>query len=124
MSFLKFNFSIAVLGILLSIDALGLGSGIIADHSRRSDFSLETALFPPPTCISCAVSTQVPKEKTDSPPSWFCFALGTWYDYYEGYCQRYACSNGFYYTGPHWTWNGCSPEPYTAPLCPAGTCVP
>lgn len=119
------NSIVATAGLIVSIDALGISSGASIDPLDHEMLTVVAPASPPPKCTgTCSPSTTVPKEKTDAPPSPFCQLLNADYDYFEGYCQKYVCSNGYYYTGPFWTWGECVPDPIYWPPCPGGTCVP
>lgn len=120
-----FNYS-AIFGGLISILFLtGLCQAVSLDHGELQPPFFELSMMTP-TCVDCTVSFTVRKDKTDSPPSFYCWVIvGSSYDYWTGHCQRYQCSNGFYYTGPHWTtWAGCESSQVTPGTCPTGTCSP
>jgi hypothetical protein len=79
-----------------------------------------------PTCVNCVVSTQIQKLQTITDMGCSYFTQGE--DPYleeTAYCQRYACSNGYYYTFSGWSpTNVCLANPLTATPCPTGSCTP
>ncbi|AIE85396.1 hypothetical protein [Fimbriimonas ginsengisoli] len=78
-----------------------------------------------PVCLNCFPDTQIDKEKSQL--DYGCGLSsknGTPYAILTGTCQRYQCSNGFYYGWSGWSaTNRCSDHQYDAAPCPEGNCT-
>jgi len=77
-----------------------------------------------PICLTCGADIQIVKTQALSDLNCGYFSHGA--DPYiveSGYCQRYRCSNGYYYTWSGWqVTDSCTTAASTATPCPADTC--
>jgi hypothetical protein len=115
-----------LIGPLIAVLCMPLALGIADTVTLASSSSGGT---PPnkPACMTCTIdSVVIDKEK--SILDYACGLSskdGTPYAILTGQCQRYQCSNGYYYS---WTgWNGtsrCTDHEITSTVCPEGSCMP
>ncbi len=99
--------------------AVVASGGVIDPLSRGFD---PRPLGPKPACGNCSYDLQFLKERTTTGLP--CSLIGS-ENYQFGYCNRYACTNGYYYTFSGWSSNDCASHiGETTPVCPAGSCTP
>lgn len=118
---------IPLMVVLVTPFAAGLAhtSNLKPSAMSQTGFSA-TATGSLPVCQNCSISTQIRKLQTVADMGCNYYTQGA-EPYLEetAYCQRYACSNGVYYTFSGWTPSTtCLSSELTGTPCPTGTCGP
>ncbi len=81
---------------------------------------------PLPKCASCSVDVKLQKQQNVADLGCaFSTSGADPYIVQTGYCQRYQCTNGFYYSFGGWTTTTtCASTSQTATACPTASCSP
>ncbi len=109
-------------GSLLAIAS----SGAVLDPLAQPESSSSGVSSPPPTvkpaCGTCSYDSQFEKEQTETGlPCSLIFSE----NYEFGYCQKYVCQHGYYYSFTGWSSNDCANHiDGSYPICPGGSCTP
>lgn len=112
-----------LLGPLVAVLALPFALGV-AGAAGISDGGGNTGQNPVPTCVDCAVDVKLDKQKSvQDLGCGFSTGGNAPYSIFRGYCQRYQCANGYYYSFSGWSPTGlCEDHLEEQTNCPSGSC--
>jgi len=79
---------------------------------------------PLPACLNCRVDVTLEKQKSvQDIGCGFSTAGNAPYSIFSGYCQRFQCDNGYYYSFSGWSPTGnCEDHLEEDTGCPSGAC--
>lgn len=112
---------IPLIVVLAAPFALGVADTVALTTTR----TMRDTIHPIPLCLNCTVSSQINKEEAVQDAGCLFATQGQFpYTVQQGVCQRYVCSNGYYYTWSGWSDSGtCSANPEASTPCPTGSCT-